>query len=238
MNPTILYQDEDIIVINKPAGLIVNKADTTRHEITLQDWVEKELAINNEQLTKINESEFYRRGGIVHRLDKETSGVLIIAKTQKAFEDLQRQFKERQVKKVYRALVHGNVAGDSGEVNVPIGRLPWNRMRFGVLPEGRASVTKFSVLKRFEKNKQKYTFLEVYPETGRTHQIRVHAKHIGHPIVSDKLYAGRKTSRDDRKFLPRLFLHAVRISFTHPTTGKQLSLAAPMPEELNLFIPE
>ena len=197
----------------------------------------------------------------MHRLDKETSGILLVAKTKDAFENLQKQFKERQVKKTYIALVHGKVESREGEINVPVGRLPWNRKRFGVLAEGREAVTKYKVLTLYSvilsasegsngilrhspqndmstngmKN-EKLTLLELYPETGRTHQIRVHLKYIGHPIFADPLYAGRKTARNDRKLLARIFLHAAKISFYHPKNEDQLSFESPLPKELNNFL--
>jgi 23S rRNA pseudouridine1911/1915/1917 synthase len=232
----VIYEDNDILVINKPSGVIVNKADTTRHEQTVQDWLEQGpraacFAKPNEQV----ESDFYNRAGIVHRIDKETSGILVIAKNLVSFENLQAQFKERKVEKTYVALAHGKIEPVEGEISVPIGRLPWNRTRFGAMVGGRESLTKYKVLSIYQspanKNEQ-LTFLELYPKTGRTHQIRVHLKHINHPIFGDELYAGRKTSRDDRKFLQRFFLHAKKISFFHPATSKRVEFESPLPSEL------
>ncbi len=177
---------------------------------------------------------FYTRGGIVHRLDKETSGILIIAKTSTAFVNLQKQFHDRIVKKVYVALAHGEVKPETGEISVPVGRLPWNRNKFGILPGGRDSKTTYKTIAYYQdaKTKETLTLLEVYPETGRTHQIRVHLQYLHHPIFADFLYAGRKTSRKDRKILERVFLHAAKISFNHPVTGKSFSFEAPLSEEL------
>lgn len=228
MTPTILYQDDSFLVINKPSGMIVNKADTTRYETTVQDWLELKYGVQ----TSEEEHDFYKRAGIVHRLDKETSGVLIIAKTKESFENLQKQFKERVVKKTYLAMSHGKVTPEKGEINATIGRLPWNRKRFGVLPEGRESLTRYQVLRGYQLGSQQVSLVELYPETGRTHQIRVHLKHIGFPIVSDELYAGRKTARNDRKIISRLFLHAAKISFLHPTTGERVEFESPLPEDL------
>ena len=201
---------------------------------------------------------FYDRAGIVHRLDKETSGILLIAKNPEVFESLQRQFKERLVKKVYVALAHGKIAPETGEINVPVGRLPWNRERFGIIPGGRESVTKYKVLGYHRYHGQKelkardtrgtrgaldtlgetLTLLELYPQSGRTHQIRVHLKYLDHPIYSDYLYAGRKTARNDRKVLPRVFLHAGKISFQHPKTGETASFESILPIELQNFLNE
>lgn len=222
MNPKLLFEDNDILIFDKPSGLTVNKSETTKGD-TLQDYLEKTYNIAVE------------RSGIVHRLDKETSGILIVAKNKESFENLQKQFKERNVKKIYIALSHGKINTD-GEVRVPVGRLPWNRKRFGVLAGGREAVTKYHVIKQINIKSEILTLLELYPETGRTHQIRVHLKYLNHSIFSDELYAGRKTARNDRKILNRLFLHATKISFLHPKSGKLLSFESPLPQELSNLI--
>ena len=138
------------------------------------------------------------------------------------------------------ALVHGQVEPQEGEISVPVGRLPWNRKRFGVLAGGKEAVTKYKVLaiKYLVNGKQRepLTLLELYPKTGRTHQIRVHLKYINHPIFGDEFYAGRKTSRDDRKILPRFFLHAKKIIFFHPATGKRVEFESPLPQELQTVL--
>jgi len=232
MEPKVIYEDDSILVLDKPAGWIVNDAITTKGQNVVQKWLSNmtyPLAMNSEM-----------RSGIVHRLDKETSGILLVAKTKEAFENLQREFKERKVDKTYTALVHGTVehppAGGEGVINVPVGRLPWNRERFGVLPGGREAVTHYLRIKNYElgiKNRiEKFTLLELKPKTGRTHQIRVHLKYIGHPIVSDEFYAGRKTSRKDKEWCPRLFLHAASISFVHPESGKKVSFKSDLSSDL------
>ncbi len=253
-DPKIIFQDDAFLVIDKPSGVTVNKADTTKGQVTIQDWSENYLQIqstkpeiqNNSQNTngqnsfefRNSDSEFLSRGGIVHRLDKETSGILLIAKTPKAFLELQRQFKERIVKKTYLALSHGAIVPEEGEIRVPVGRLPWNRKQFGVVAGGREAVTRYKVISNFKSpiSDEQLTLVELYPETGRTHQIRVHLKHIGYPIFADFLYAGRKAARDDRKLLSRVFLHAAKISFLHPTTGEQVSFESPLPTELAAII--
>lgn len=218
MNIKIIFEDSDILIIDKPVGITVNRSETTKED-TLQDWLEENFKINVE------------RSGIVHRLDKETSGLLVVAKNTKAFETLQKQFKERKIKKTYIALVHGKILSN-GELRVPVGRLPWNRKRFGVMIGGREAVTKYKVLSPKVINNEQMTLIELYPETGRTHQIRVHMKYLSHPIFADELYAGRKTSRNDRKTLPRLFLHASKIQFTHPTSGEAVNFKSDLPSEL------
>ena len=241
----ILYEDQDIVVINKPAGIVVNRSETTKEDMTIQDWAENKIGITYKVSTRKYgdedwnpEDEFYNRGGIVHRLDKETSGVLIIAKTPKAFVNLQKQFRERLVKKTYLALVHGTITPKEGEIHAPVGRLPWNRKRFGILPGGREAKTQYKVRSLFEnpQTKEKLSLVALYPQSGRTHQIRVHLQHIHHPIFADSFYAGRKTARNDRKVLDRVFLHAAEIFFNHPVTEKEVSYTAPLPEELEEVI--
>lgn len=226
----VIYKNNDFIIIDKPAGIIVNRSDTAVNEITLQDLIENEGLTDN----KDQEPEFISRSGIVHRLDKETSGVLIVARNSKAFKNLQLQFKERKVEKTYLALSHGTIEPKIGEISVPVGRLPWNRKRFGVLSGGRESVTFYEVVSSFKSSisNEELTLVRLHPKTGRTHQIRVHLKYINHPIFSDPLYGGRKTSREDRKLLPRIFLHAQEISFLDPTTGVKVNFKSDLPYEL------
>lgn len=225
--PKIIYQDNEILVLDKPSGWITNDATTTGDQPTVQGWLRRNFhgkagysfPISNFQLL---------RSGIVHRLDKETSGVLVVAKTKEAFEGLQRQFKNREVEKSYIALVHGELKPEEGEIKAEVGRLPWRRDRFGILPGGRESETWYKVIKYVGEN----TLVEFFPKTGRTHQIRIHAKHIGHPIVGDEFYAGRKTARTDRKWCTRLFLHAASIKFAHPKTKKVVEYKSELPKEL------
>jgi 23S rRNA pseudouridine1911/1915/1917 synthase len=224
MEPKIIYEDPAIIVVDKPSGWIVNEADTTTNQPVLQIWL-KGLDF---PLAKSSRE----RSGIVHRLDKETSGLLLVAKTQEVFERLQEQFKSRKVSKSYLALVAGRLEPKEGEIEVPVGRLPWRRDRFGILPGGRPSKTSYKVEGYFTRDGQQYTQLVVYPKTGRTHQIRIHLKYIGHPIVGDEFYAGRKTARKQRIWCPRLFLHASGLKFTHPTTGKEVGFESELPSDL------
>lgn len=225
-DPEIVFENNDFMVINKPYGITVNRSDTTSGELTLQDLVE-------DKVLKTGDDEFVNRGGIVHRLDKETSGVIIVAKNSEAFKALQAQFKERKVNKSYVALVHGKVVPESGEINAPVGRLPWNRKRFGVLSGGREAYTSYETIGEYVLNKEHLTLLKLYPKTGRTHQIRVHLKFINHPIFGDPLYSGRKVSKKDRNLLPRVFLHAQRIEFQDPKTNENLSFEANYPTELS-----
>lgn len=225
MKPEIIFEDAYIFVLNKPSGYIVNEASTTTTQPVVQTWLKENF---DYQIVKDEEY----RSGIVHRLDKETSGILLIAKDKETFNKLQTAFKERRVQKTYVALAHGKIPDEMGEINAPVGRLPWRRDRFGVLPGGREAVTRYKVLKRITKDGNDYTLLELKPKTGRTHQIRIHLKHLGFPIVADDFYAGRKTARHDRTWCPRLFLHAESISFEHPKTGLKVGYKAELPSEL------
>jgi len=243
MDPIILHEDSDMLVVSKPAGMVVNKADSAKGNKTLQEWAESYLNLHSFTPQKPTEAymvdgyskydEFINRGGVVHRLDKETSGIVLIAKTPEVFINLQNQFKEGSVSKTYTTLVHGTLEKTEAEIEAPIGRLPWNRMRFGVYPEGRAAKTLYKVVEVKESDRsEQYSLVEVYPKTGRTHQIRVHFKYIGNPIFGDELYAGRKTGRTDRKTLPRHFLHAAKISLNHPSTGNKIEFESQLPVEL------
>lgn len=228
MKPKIIYEDEYLFVLDKSAGWIVNEAGTVGNTPVIQSWLKENFKYEIVQDQEV-------RSGIVHRIDKETSGVLVIAKTKKIFKNLQDLFKKREVTKTYIALVHGRVEPKSGNIKAPVGRLPWNRQKFGVLPGGREAETKYFVKGNIHNlsKKEDYSLLELNPKTGRTHQIRIHLKYLGHPIVADEFYAGRKTARADRKWCPRLFLHASKISFIHPSTKKKITIEADMPKELN-----
>lgn len=209
MEPIIVFEDKTLLVVDKPAGMIINQAETTKGIVTLQDWLIK--------LKKIK----LDRAGIVHRLDKETSGLLVVAKTESTMQALQKQFKDRTVQKTYWCLVHGQVKPKEGEINAPINRNPFNRKRFGVFIGGREAKTEYQVLDYYSYQQLDLSLLAVKPKTGRTHQIRVHLKHLGYPLVADEWYAGRKTSQSDRQWCPRLFLHAKELCLIHPISGQQ-----------------
>lgn len=221
MAPKIIFEDDSLLVIDKPAGVVVNRAESQKGE-TLEDWAaQKGIAVE--------------RSGIVHRLDKDTSGILVIGKTPEAFENLKDQFKSREVVKKYLALVHGKVIPAEGTINAPIERNPFNRRHFGVFPGGREATTDYKVYNNYNDYKN-YTLLELTPHTGRTHQIRVHLKYINHPIVSDPIYGGRKNYQADLKFCPRLFLHATYLRIKHPQTGETLEFNSSLPSDLQAVV--
>lgn len=244
----ILFEDDTLLVINKPPGMVVNNATSVKGE-TVQDWAYRHLSIAplasvpkttvspDSTLTRDIPAEFRARAGIVHRIDKETSGCLLLAKTPDVFEALQRQFQEREIHKTYQAIVHGKLVPPTGEIRAPVGRLPWNREQFGIVPGGKEAVTRY-VVKAIgvSPDRELISLVELTPETGRTHQIRVHLKYIHHPIVGDYLYAGRKTARADRVWAPRVMLHAWKLAFVHPVTGGKLAFEAPMPQDMNRII--
>jgi 23S rRNA pseudouridine1911/1915/1917 synthase len=215
----ILYEDDDVIAVNKAAGMTVHSG-AGRHSGTLVNA----LLHHYGALSGVGDPV---RPGIVHRLDRLTSGVLLIARTDAAHRGLARQFSSREVEKVYLALVHGRLKADQGRITTPITRDPLRRLRMTAkLARGRSAITEYRVLKRFEK----FTLLEVKIATGRTHQIRVHMASIGHPVVGDKLYGAPASTLD------RYFLHAHRISFTGSTTGERITIAAPLPAELEDYL--
>ncbi len=248
MDIPILFEDDSLLVINKAPGIVVNRAQSVKEE-TVEDWAQAYLHITpptvfvkaviheDGSVTRDIPAEFAQRAGIVHRIDKETSGCLVIAKTPVVFEELQRQFKEREIHKTYVAIVHGSLVPAEGEVNAPVGRLPWNKEQFGIVPGGKESVTKYKVLSSHQSpDGEALSFVELYPETGRTHQIRVHMKYINHALVGDYLYAGRKTARNDRIWAPRVMLHAKKVSFKHPNGGHELAIEAPIPDDMDRII--
>ena len=238
--PTI-FEDSEIVVIDKPSGVVCNRAETVKVE-TLQDWFAEKYKIPNSKLqinsnNQIinNEEYFLQRSGLVHRLDRETSGVMVMAKTVAAFVSLLKQFKEHSVAKEYLALTHGYWEAREGEISLPIGRRRDDRKKFGVREDGRESVTAYEVITEYtnwefpkdlkvdDRGYVGFSLVKFRPKTGRTHQIRVHAKQMGHPVVGDFDYAGRKRNREDRKWCGRVMLQAERIEFEHPRNGKRIS---------------
>jgi 23S rRNA pseudouridine1911/1915/1917 synthase len=216
----VVYEDQWLIVINKPANLVVHpapghQADTLVNAV-LAHWPELRGLGDKTRL------------GIVHRLDKDTSGLIVVAKDEKTKVELQKQFKERGVRKVYLALVKGELKPARGRIEAPIGRDPRHRKKMAVVAGGREAVTDYKVLEYLPG----YTYVEVYPLTGRTHQIRVHFSHKGHPIAGDKVY-GRGPHIPG---LMRPFLHAYSLTFKHPVSGEEVTFKAPLPPELERIL--
>jgi 23S rRNA pseudouridine1911/1915/1917 synthase len=251
----IIFEDQDILLINKPPGLVVNRAETIQ-EPTLQDWMAERLGetpafpadwaemvpADFDPAYGTPEEIFQERLGIVHRLDKDTSGVMVLAKHPGSLVALLSDFKRRRVKKQYLALVHGKVQAPEATLSFPLGRASRDRKLFAVRPDGREAVTTYRVKQRFtsldpehlaQKDKrfsiyQGFSLLECWPQTGRTHQIRVHLAHIRHPLVGDTTYVGQKRSRLDPLWCPRQFLHAEKISLTHPRSQEIQEFSAPL----------
>lgn len=211
----IIYEDSDIIVVNKPKGMVVHPANGNP-DGTLVNAI---LAICKNSLSGIGGE---LRPGIVHRLDKDTSGLIIVAKNDNAHINMSEQIKERNVKKTYIALVRGNVPEEEATINMPIGRSTKDRKKMAVTKNGKQAITHFKVLKRYSK----YTLLEIKIETGRTHQIRVHMAEIGYPVVGDAVYSNGKNEFG----IEGQMLHAYKLEFMHPITNKHMELTAPLPQ--------
>ena len=216
----IVYEDDDLLVIDKPAGMVVHPATSGHMTGTLVNAVLGHVPL----LEGIGGE---RRPGIVHRLDKGTSGLIVVAKHDRAMRALQAQFKARQVHKVYLALVDGAVEPARGRIEIPIDRDPRQRQRMAAVAGGRPAVTLYRTLETFG-GAHAYTLLACEPRTGRTHQIRVHLAALGTPIVGDATYRRHKTPLE----LDRPFLHAHRLGFKHPSTGEPVEFEAPLPHEL------
>ncbi|SEM47521.1 ribosomal large subunit pseudouridine synthase D [Ligilactobacillus sp. WC1T17] len=208
----IVYEDDDVLVVNKPQGMVVHPAPG--HE----DGTLVNALLYHCPLSTINGT---FRPGIVHRIDKDTSGLLMVAKNDKAHQALASQLKNKTNLREYTALVHGRIKEDEGTINAPIGRSLKDRKKQAVIKDGRHAVTHFKVIKRY----QDYTLVTCILETGRTHQIRVHMKYIGHPLVGDPLYGPKNTIKGQGQFL-----HAGKLGFVHPTTGKEMVFEVPIPE--------
>lgn len=223
----IVYEDDTLVVVNKPAGLVVHPAAGTP-----SGTLANALAYHFQQLPDRGSGV---RPGIVHRLDRDTSGLLVVAKTDAALENLSDQFRDRTVFKSYVALVHGRVSPESGKIDQPLARDPSNRTRMAVVRGGRNALTLYRVRRSFDR----FTLLDVELKTGRTHQIRVHLAWLKHPVVGDETYGGGRdnTIQDPRlraqvRHLNRQFLHAEKLAFTHPKTNELVEFETPLPSEL------
>jgi len=220
---SILYEDKDIIVINKPAGMIVhplpNKSSGTLVNALL-GYCDDLQGIGG-----------VMRPGIVHRLDKDTSGVIVVAKNDFAHQSLSKQFKDRVTKKVYIAMASGRIKEKKGTIDLPIARHPQIRIKMAVVKDGKPALSNYRVLKYFG---DLATLVLVFPKTGRTHQIRVHFKSIGHPLLGDEVYGHGK--KDSVCGVKRQMLHALSLSFFHPRSGELMKFNAPLPEDFKLVL--
>lgn len=214
----IVYEDDDVIVVNKPQGMVVHPAPGH------PDHTLVNALLYHSPLSTINGT---FRPGIVHRIDKDTSGLLMVAKNDLAHQSLAEQLRNKTNKREYLALVYGQIKEDAGTINAPLGRNPQDRKKQAVVKGGRHAVTHFKVMKRYDN----FTLVKCILETGRTHQIRVHMKYIGHPLVGDPLYGPRKVIGKDGQFL-----HAALLGFKHPRTGKELVFEAPLPENFQKML--
>jgi 23S rRNA pseudouridine1911/1915/1917 synthase len=227
----VVHEDDDLIVVNKPAGIVVHPAAGLS-----SGTLANALAFHFQQLSSAGGA---ARPGIVHRLDKGTSGLLVVAKSETAHESLADQFRAREVFKSYLALVHGQVEKRTGEIDQPIARDPRNRTRMAIVRGGRAALSLYRIREAFGR----FTLLEVELKTGRTHQIRVHLAWLRHPVVGDEVYGGGrdKTVSDPQirsaiAKLKRQFLHAAQLGFRHPRTKEQMLFRAPLPHELQKLL--
>ncbi len=217
----IVYEDRDVIVVNKPRGLVVHPADTYK-EPTLVNG----LLYHCKDLSGING---VLRPGIVHRIDKDTTGLLIVAKNDKAHESLVKQLQTKTVSRKYLAIVHGSLDHDIGTIDAPIGRDKKDRLKMAVVADGKEAVTHFTVKERFKD----YSLVECVLETGRTHQIRVHMAYIGHPVASDTKYGPRKSLNCAGQLL-----HAYELTFEHPATGEKITVSCDLPQDFKEILEE
>jgi 23S rRNA pseudouridine1911/1915/1917 synthase len=223
---TVLYEDDDLLAIDKPPGMVVHPAPGARRGTLVHALAHRLGALPSAGAPE--------RPGIVHRLDRDTSGVLLVARTYAALDTLARQFRERSVEKRYLAVVRGHLSGASGTIDRPIGRHRRERKRMSVRGvRSRPAVTRWTTLERLPGA----TVLRLAPETGRTHQLRVHLAAIGHPIVGDRVYGARRTARGGGPpGFARQALHAEEIGFTHPSSGARLTIRAPVPADMQQLI--
>jgi len=233
MNITILYEDDDLLAVNKPSGLVIHTDGRTQEE-SLTNWVAENYpnTVDVGEPLKIGTGEIIKRWGIVHRIDRETSGIVLIAKNQKTYDFLKTQFLKREIEKFYHAIVYGDVRYDEGIINLPIGR---NKSDFrkratgkAVRGEAKEAITHYKTLAR----KEKVSLIEANPRTGRTHQLRVHFADIGHPILEDRLYS---VPRKSPISISRLALHAYSIEF-ELTNKKLIKIISPYPDDFKQVV--
>jgi 23S rRNA pseudouridine1911/1915/1917 synthase len=249
----LIYEDADLAVVNKPAGMMVHAGSGQNEDARSRGTLVNALLYRFKALSSTGGD---LRPGIVHRLDKDTSGLIVVAKNDRAHAALAEMFSSRQIKKTYIALVQGTVERAKGTINAAVGRDPMRRTRMTAKPQenARSAISHYEVVRKFANRFGKFTLVKVRIETGRTHQIRVHMASIGHPVVGDTLYGGsgkltdqvasqaaqskaaRRKADPERLRLGRNFLHSAELEFPHPRTAKPMKLAAPLPAELEAFL--
>lgn len=228
-----IFEDDDILVLEKPSGLVVNTSQSSPTG-TLQAMLKADGGDDVEEDPE-TQSEFSQRGGIVHRIDKDTSGVLLIAKNETSFVKLQKQFKDRTIKKKYVALVLGEVLDKHIEIDAPLQRNPRNRTKMAVLSGGKPAHTRVETIRILEKGGENMTLVNAFPTSGRTHQIRVHLAAINHPVMGDPIYMTKSQISKWGVVFPRLMLHAEELTFEHPSTGKPVTFTSKLPPEFEIL---
>lgn len=227
-NPEIIFEDESLLVLHKPSGVVANISQTSPED-TVQNFLLEKLGLPED--SQAEKSEFLQRSGLVHRLDKDTSGVLLTAKNEEAFLALKKQFVQRKVHKVYLAVVWGEMENELFKINAPVKRDPRNRMRMAIVEDGRRALTNGRLLRSWVEDDLVVSLVELVPETGRTHQLRVHLAALRHPVMGDEIYMTRKQLQESGKRFERLMLHAWKISFHHPKEQKEVKFEAPLPPQ-------
>jgi len=227
----IVFENEYFFVIEKPCGVVVNRSET-HSGITLQDFIEEKFLLSSENE---EDPEFKSRSGIIHRLDKDTSGILLVAKHPKSFYELQEKFKSREVEKKYLCVVLGDISEERFEIDAPISRNPNNRFKYAVVRDGKEAQTYFEKIKTIEVNNFKLTSLLVFPRTGRTHQIRVHLAAYGTPVVIDPIYMSQKDQElGEILGVGRLMLHAKSLKFEY--NSKEYFFESETPKEFEKYL--
>lgn len=225
-----IFEDDNILVVSKPIGLVVNRSNTYK-DVTLQDTLEKHYP---EIFEGVKDEEFISRSGIVHRLDKDTSGVIIVAKNPESFYFLQKQFKKRKTYKEYVVITHGEIEDEIVEIDAPLGRNPRNPLKVAIVSSGRPAYTKIEVKEVCKIEGKFYTLGTVFPKTGRTHQIRVHLSAIGHPVVGDRIYCPKNLLENDLEAFGRMMLHARILGIISPSDQKFHYFESPLPKEFKI----
>ena len=226
----IIFEDKNILILDKWSGLVVNRSNTYK-EITLQDILEKKYP---EFYSNVSDEDYLSRSGLVHRLDKDTSGIVAVAKNTDTFYYLLQQFKQRKTLKEYVAVVHGEIEDEIIEIDAPLARNPKSPLRIAVVSGGKPAYTKIEKIYSKNIDGNFYTLIRVFPKTGRTHQIRIHLSSIGHSVAGDKIYCASNLLENDNILFGRLMLHAEILGFIDPENQKFHRFKSPLPNEFKI----